>query len=201
MVDAGKLGPVGAGKMLILQLRPHGRSVLFMPSRQFRWSCPHLQSARSADETHPFAAPTIIVHAVLINVMHDADVHIVVGAVVIEMAASPVTALVAEADVAEAVVDAAVKADVRPPIPTVEAIAAMPESPVSGGPESAHVGSLNPPAGYPVVPCRRISPVARRPQIAVTGIRRLVVVGQGRRRLGSIGHWLNAVTGIIRALV
>jgi hypothetical protein len=33
MVDAGKLGPVGAGRMLILELRPHGRSMLFMPGR------------------------------------------------------------------------------------------------------------------------------------------------------------------------
>jgi hypothetical protein len=30
MIDALKLGPVGAGSVLILELRPHGRSVLLM---------------------------------------------------------------------------------------------------------------------------------------------------------------------------
>jgi hypothetical protein len=175
--------------------------MLFMPSRQFRRSCPNLQSARSADETHAISAPAVIVPAVVINVMHDADVHIVVGAVVIEMAAAPVTALVADADVAETVVDAAVEADVRTPIATIKAVAAMPEAPISGRPESALVGSLDPPAGHPVVACRRISPVTWRPKVAVAGSRRLVIVGQRRRRLGSIGHRLNAVAGIVRALI
>ena len=201
MVDAGKLGPVGAGKVLVLDLRPHGRSMLFMPGRQFRWSCPDLQAARTADETHACAPLAVIVHAALVDVVHDGDVHVVVGAVVVEMAASPITALVAEADVTKAVVDSAVEAYVRPPIATVKAVAAMPEAPVSGGPESALVRSLDPPAGHPVVACRRISPVAGGPEITVAGSWRLVVVGQGRRRLGSIGHRLNAVAGVIRALV
>jgi hypothetical protein len=44
-------------------------------------------------------------------------------------------------------------------------------------------------------------PVAGRPQIAVAGSRRLVVVGQGRRRLVGVFDRLRAVTGIVRTLI
>ena len=143
----------------------------------------------------------VIAHGMLIDVMHDCDIHIVEGAVVVEMAASPVAALVTEADVAKAVIDATIKADVRTPIAMVKAVAVVTVSPVTGRPESAFVRSLNPHTGNPIVACRRISPVAGGPEITVAGSWRLVVVGQGRRRLGSIGHRLNAVAGVIRALV
>jgi hypothetical protein len=42
MVYVGKLRPVGAGDVLILELCPHRRSVLFMASRQFRGPGAHL---------------------------------------------------------------------------------------------------------------------------------------------------------------
>jgi hypothetical protein len=117
------------------------------------------------------------------------------------VAAAPIAALVAEADVAETVVDAAIVADMRAPVTTVKPVAVMPEAPVAGGPQGALVGSLNPHAGHPVVSLRRIGPVAGRPQIVVAGGLRLFVVGQRGRRLGSVGHWLLAVTGIVRGLV
>ena len=45
MVDIGELSPVAAGNMLVLELRSHWGSVLFVASRQFCWSSTHLQSA------------------------------------------------------------------------------------------------------------------------------------------------------------
>jgi len=45
VVDVGKLRAVAAGSALVLHLRAHGRSVLFMPGSQLRGSGPHLQSA------------------------------------------------------------------------------------------------------------------------------------------------------------
>ena len=44
MVHIGKLGPIGAGDMLILQLCPHWGSMLFMASRQLGGSGSNLQS-------------------------------------------------------------------------------------------------------------------------------------------------------------
>ena len=200
MVDAGELSPVGAGDVLILQLRPHGRSMLFMARSQFSRSGSHLQPTRSAVETHTGAAP-VFAHRVVVDVVYHGDVQVVDRAVVVEMAATPVAALIADTDIAKAVVDAAIVADMRTPVATVKAIAVVVVAPVAGGPESALVGSLNPSAGHPVVARWSIAPVSGRPQIVVTGSRRLVVVGQGRRRLRSVGHWLSTVAWIVRALV
>lgn len=124
MVHAGKLSSIGAGGVLILQLRTHGRSVLFLASRQFRRSGAHLQAARSAVETHTDAAP-IFVHRTVVDVMYVCDVHIVDRAIVVEVAAAPIAALVTEAYVPKAIVDTAVVADVRTPVATVEAVAVM----------------------------------------------------------------------------
>jgi hypothetical protein len=149
--------------MLILELRPHGRSMLLLPRRQFRRPGAHLYSALPAVKAHVVAATVVVVHAAIINVMHDCDVHIVVRAVVVEMSAAPVAALVAETDIAKAVIDAAIVADVRAPVATVKAVAVIVVAPVAGGPESALVGSLDPPAGHPVVAALTPCPVAGRP--------------------------------------
>jgi hypothetical protein len=71
MIHVRKLSPVGACNMLILELRPHGWSMLFMPRRQFCRSGAHLHAALTAVEAHAVAATVVIVHAAIINVMHD----------------------------------------------------------------------------------------------------------------------------------
>jgi hypothetical protein len=109
--------------------------------------------------------------------MHNGHVDTVHLAVVVEVAAAPITALVAEAHIAKAVVDAAIEANVWTPIATVEAIAAVPEAPVSGSPESADIGSLHPNAGHPVVAGRPPGPIAGRPKVSVAGSGRLLVFG------------------------
>jgi hypothetical protein len=175
--------------------------MLFMASRQFRGPGAHLETARSAVEAHTGAAAAIIAHGAVINVMHNRNIHIVVGAVVIEVPAAPVAALVADADIAKAVIDAAIEADVRTPVATVKPIAVIVVAPVAGRPQRALVGSLHPPAGNPVVTVLAPGPIAGRPQIIVAGSRRLVVVGQGRRRLIGVFDRLRAVAGIVRTLI
>jgi len=117
------------------------------------------------------------------------------------VASAPVAALVAEAEVAKAVVNTAIVADVRTPVTAVKAVAVVVVAPVAGGPESALVGSLDPPAGHPVIVTLRPGPVAGGPKIAVAGRGGLLVVGQGRRRLIRVLDRLSAVTWIVRALV
>jgi len=60
---------------------------------------------------------------------------IIHGPVVSEDAASPIAALVAGAHIAEAVIDAAVESDMRPPISGVPNIEAVPPAPIPWGPE------------------------------------------------------------------
>ena len=68
MVDIRKLRPVGAGSMFILDLCPHGRSVLLMHRCQFRGPRPHLNTTRSAVETYTGTA-LLIAHGVVVNVL------------------------------------------------------------------------------------------------------------------------------------
>ena len=133
--------------------------------------------------------------------MHDRNVDVVDRAVVVEVPPAPVTALVAEADIPKAVVDAAIEADVRPPVAAVKSIPVMVVAPVAGSPERALVRSLNPYAGSPVVALGTPRPVAGSPEIVVARSRRLFVIGQRRRRLRGIGYRLIAGTLVVRTLV
>jgi len=99
------------------------------------------------------------------------------------VAAAPVTALVAEANVAKTVVHAAIEANILAPVAAVKPVVVMPVAPVAGRPQGTLVGSLNPHAGHPVVVALRPGPIAGRPEIIVAGRLRLVIVGQRRRRL------------------
>ena len=68
MVDIRKLCSVGAGSALILDLCPHGRSVLLMHRCQFRGPRVHLETTRSAVETYMGAA-LVIAHGVVVDVL------------------------------------------------------------------------------------------------------------------------------------
>jgi hypothetical protein len=113
----------------------------------------------------------------------DVDVDAVDGAVVVEVVAAPIASVIADAGVAEAVVDAAVKADVGTPEAAVEAPASVVPAPIAGGPEGAVVGWSAPGAGDPVVAGGSPVPVAWSPDIVWRGGFRLLIDGQGRRGL------------------
>ncbi len=163
MIRIGKLGLVGAGSTLILHLRRHRCSVRLMHCRQFRRPRRRPDASRSAVVTHMGVVVVNDGHRAAVNVVHHGDVHVVDGAVVVEMAGAPVATLVAVSYVAIAIVDAAIVADVLAPIAGIKPVGVIPVAPVAGGPECTLVGSLNPRAGHPVVAVRRPGPVARRP--------------------------------------
>jgi hypothetical protein len=62
------------------------------------------------------------------------DVHVIDGAVVVETISVPVAALIADSDIAEAVVDSAVVTDVPPPKTIVVAVSSADVSPIARGP-------------------------------------------------------------------
>ncbi len=108
---------------------------------------------------------------------------VAVGAVVIEAAAAPVSAIEADAEVAEAVVDASVIADVGAPITGVPEVAVVAVAPVARGPESSGVWSENPGALNPLITVSCPCPVTGGPDVAIAGGWRLLVVGD---RWGSL---------------
>jgi hypothetical protein len=143
----------------------------------------------------------VVRDAAVIDVVHHGDVDVVDGAVVVEVASAPVTALVAVANVTKAVIDAAIVADVLAPVAGVKAVGVIPESPVAGGPERALIGSLNPCAGHPEIAVGRPGPIAGSPYITVARILWLVVDEQRRRRLVGGVFRLLSVARIVGRLV
>jgi hypothetical protein len=118
-------------------------------------------------------------HCLVIDISHVGDVHVSHAAVVVEVASAPLATVVAVAGITEAVVDAAVEANVRPPVTAMEGVEALVPSPPSGSPEHSHGGDY-PGARHPVVAVIIVpGPVAGCPQIAGSGTERLRINGQG----------------------
>ena len=188
---------VGAGRVLNINLRPHRRGVgLTECGYEFRGSGAHLKPTGPTVEADAHIG-VVIHHAIVVDVMHHGYVDVVDRAVVEEMAGFPVAALVACACIAGAVVHATVEADVRAPITVEEAVAAVDHAPITGGPKRTLIGSLHPDTGHPVVAGGSIVPIAGGPEIVVTGSRRLLIIGQRRRRLGRCIHRRFAIAGVI----
>lgn len=123
------------------------------------------------------------VSSVVIGMVDDAGVDAPNGGVVVEEAIMPPAAEEANAEVAEAVVDAAIVADCRAPITGVPDVEAVGPTPITGRPKRTDVGRLDPCAGNPVIVAGIVvvGPIARRPDQAGLRAGRLHINGQRRR--------------------
>jgi len=118
----------------------------------------------------------------VIDIGHVRDIHIGHRAVVEEMAAAPFPACEAFAEVSEAVINAAIKPDVRAPIASIPKIEAIVPTPISGGPQIAHFGSYHPGARHPIVAVIVAPrPISGCPQISRAGANGLGVDWQRGR--------------------
>src|ERR1700733_10138839 len=117
----------------------------------------------------------------VVDVVDYVHVHMVDRRDIEEMPAVPSPALIAVTEVAEAVVDPAIPADLGSPISVVEDKAAAPPTPVAGSPQEADFWSLNPRPWHPVIIVITPGPVSRNPDISVAGADRLLVYGYLRR--------------------
>ena len=139
-----------------------------------------------------YAAGAVVAHAGHVDVVHHrlvinvGDVNaaeIVHGSVVRKHAAAPEAAFIAGARVAEAIVDAAIEADLRAPVAIVENVTAADEAPVTGRPQQAGGRRLYPSARHPVIAVGGVvGPISRHPEVARRRQGRLLVHGQRRRR-------------------
>ena len=194
MIDGGKLLAVLCCRLLVLQLRGHGRNALLTQCGVFR------RQWLASDASRPVVAGTVhrgVVDAAVIHV-NVGDVHIVDGAVIVETISAPIPALIADAAVAESVVNAAVVADILAPEAVVELIQAGGESPISRRPQEAHLRWHRPYAGHPEVALRSVAPISGRPQIAIAGAFRLRIFRQRWWGLLCLKHRL-AVARILGA--
>jgi hypothetical protein len=198
-VDVVELLAVLCCFVLVLNLSGHGRNS--GAAHGFDFCRP--RSVGDAASTSVVGDAGVVVDddLALIDIT-DTGADAVDGAVVIEVVATPIAAVVADAGVAEAIVDAAVKADVRAPESPVEAPAIVIPAPVAGGPEGAVVGWSAPGAGDPVVAGGSPVPIAGGPDVVGRGGFRLLINGQGRRRLvgvfdgGSFAFFVELLGGL-----
>jgi hypothetical protein len=111
--------------------------------------------------------PTDVVHdnGAVVYVGDPSYVDAVYRTVVVEVVAVPVAAVKAVACIAEAVINAAVEADVQTPVTVMEAVMSAVPTPVTGRPESAGVGSKHPCSGNPVVSSGSPVPVTGSPEV------------------------------------
>jgi hypothetical protein len=179
------------GRLLVLDLSGHGRNALFARGGDFGGQRLASDAARSVvtdacvcDVDGSVVHDNRIRHRAVVNLDVGDVGYVVDGAVVVETIAVPVAALVANADVAKTVVNAAVVADVPAPISVVVAVSATGVAPISGSPKIAGLGRTRPRAGHPIVALRRIAPISGRPEIAVAGAVGLRVFGERRRGVG-----------------
>src|SRR5208337_5437752 len=157
--------------LLVLHLRAHARCgglAVGITFRRARLRLNAIRPATIAGATAVVVAALVVVDsdvfvdanigAVAVHVVHCALVDVVVDAVIEEVAAIPVAALITESDVAEAVVDAAIPADVHAPVAGVPQVTAAIEAPITGSPEAAGIRRLDPHAGHPVIAIRAPGP-------------------------------------------
>src|SRR5262249_21472200 len=122
----------------------------------------------------------VVDHRLGVDVVNRGRAEIVDGAVIAEDAVLPVTALIADAHIAEAVIDAAVKPDMRPPIASMPDIRAAAPAPVARRPEHADDGRLHPGARHPIIALVAPGPITGGPDVTRTGDRRMIVDRQWR---------------------
>jgi hypothetical protein len=153
---------VVAGFTFVMPLFGKRHPMRFMAPSLFFHCWTHQHSAGTV-EAH---VNVVHDHVAAINVVHHANVYVENCAVVKECAASPFSPHKAYAAVPEAVVNAAVEADVRRPIATVPAVAAVFKAPIAGRPKHAR-GRNYPRARNPIIAAILIpSPIPGRPEIA-----------------------------------
>lgn len=115
LVVVEELGAVAAGLAHEAALHVGGRMVWFVARGDLARVGPALDAGRAAVVADAAVVDIVVDHyRVVVDVGDAGDIHVGHGAVVEEAVVIPVTADVADADVAEAIVDAAIEADVRP---------------------------------------------------------------------------------------
>ena len=151
-VHVVKLLAILRGLTLVLDLGGHRRSAGTAEGCDLCRPWPYVNAAATAviGDTRP----VIDDHRAVVDMSDVDDVNAVDGAVVVEVVAVPIAAIVAISGVTEAVVYAAIEADMQTPVAAVEAPAVVVPAPVSGRPKRTVVGRGAPCAGNPVVACR-----------------------------------------------
>ena len=136
--------------------------------------------------------------AVDISVVDDGDIHLCDRGVIRKGPTLPGATEEADSTIAEAVIHAAIVADLPTPIPIMESILAASPSPIGGGPQGALIGGRHPRAGNPIIVpiVGGVAPVTRGPQEVGLRTRWLLIDGQSGRSKSDIDAYTNPELGV-----
>src|SRR5579872_6942299 len=129
VIDGRELRAIVAGFVAMLLLLARRVDVAFVLVRLFFAGWPRVVAAVEAD-----AGDVVHNDGAIERVMDHGNVHVVYRAVVEELMAAPFASEKANSGVTEAVVDAAIKADMGSPIATVPDVDAASPAPIAGRP-------------------------------------------------------------------
>ena len=118
----------------------------------------------------------------VVRIVNDRCVDAHHRAVIKETSAAPVPSTKADSAIAEAIVDAPVEANMRPPVTSVPCIQTTTIAPITRRPKNTNRWRVYPHARDPVVACRLVAPIARRPHISIPRTNRLRINRKNWRR-------------------
>jgi len=111
----------------------------------------------------------VVDYGLVVNVVNVRDVHVIHRAVVVEGSVVPISAFVADATIAETVIDATVKAYLGTPVSVIPGKGVAAPTPITGSPEQARFGSHHPGTRHPEVTVIPVRPITGRPHVTVGG--------------------------------
>src|SRR4029077_5930082 len=111
----------------------------------------------------------IVDDGLVVGIVDHRHVDVVHLTVIEKVPAMPVSACIADTNIAEAVIDAAVETDVRSPISGMPDIHTFTPTPIPGRPKKARLRREYPSAGHPKVAFVTPSPIPGRPDVTFPG--------------------------------
>src|ERR1700690_822371 len=135
---------------------------MLVSKRLFFGSGSHCEAARTAVIAHVVRG--VDDYRLVVGVVKISATDVVHICVVAELIVAPVAAFVPGATITEAIVDAAVEADFRPPIAVIPGVRAVAPAPITRRPEEANCRWFYPGAGHPEIAFLAVRPITGRPE-------------------------------------
>jgi hypothetical protein len=116
-----------------------------------------------------------------IHIMNDRSVHIHDSRIISKRISLPVAAAEARSIITISIIHAAIKSNMRSPVPMMKTITASCVSPIGWCPQKSGLRWKNPNARHPKISVVCISPVSRYPEVAINRTSGLDIYRQWRR--------------------
>jgi hypothetical protein len=180
IVTLEKIPAILSGNLFVCRLRTHGSHTPLVQRGLLLRGRTGFDTAVSAVIAHSVDRYIVDDCSVDVHIPDDGGVYVAHSCVVVETIAAPVAAFISTAVIAEAVVHAAVEADVRSPVSGMPRVAATTPAPITWCPQQAVAGCNDPGSGNPVIVIATPSPVAWCPDVIRARANGLIVDGQSR---------------------